>query len=339
MTLLAEIDLQLIQSWRRRLLKKASGSPRIAVVGNCQSFGIAYGMKLLNPESTVDRFTIVRPGWTNLDMLQRTLQDYDYVFSLEFQKGFVKGGDWLALRDRMPSIIPMPSIVFSGFHPDTIYILDPTRNGRPLDSATGPYHSALALYGYLAGLTPERTVALYDANVFRMLGYFDIWQPSADEFLASARTTGLDLSTDFLRWSRRGCFMYSMNHPKSFVLADVARALLAREKLPIHDVDFDDFDVDDIVRGSVFPVYPPIAEYYGHRGSYVFKLANYRLSRSVGDFMTLRQFVESSFRVYAKHARPQLAHHRVEDWLADAGLGRDLAVLSAENLAKSARAA
>ena len=63
-----------MQSWRRRLLKKDSGGPRIAVVGNCQSFGIAYGMKVLNPESTVHRFTIVRPGWTNLDMLERTLR-------------------------------------------------------------------------------------------------------------------------------------------------------------------------------------------------------------------------------------------------------------------------
>lgn len=339
MPLLAEIDLQLLQSWRRRLLKKDLGGPRIAVVGNCQSFGIAYGMKLLNPESTVHRFTIVRPGWSNLDMLGRTLREYDHVFSLEFQGGFVKGGDWLALRDRMPSIIPMPSVVFSGFHPDTIYILDPTRNGRPLESATGPYHSALALYGYLAGLTAERTIALFNTNVFRALGYFDIWQPAAEEFLASTRASGLDMSTEFLRWSRRGCFMYSMNHPKAFVLADVARALLVREKLPVHDVDFDDFAVDDIVRGSVFPVYPQIAEHYGHLGSYTFKLANYRLSRTVGDFMTLRAFVESSFAIYAKHARPQLQHHRTEAWLADKDLGRMLALMSAENLVARARAA
>lgn len=119
----------------------------------------------------------------------------------------------------------------------------------------------------------------------------------------------------------------------------MSRALLQREKLPVQDVDFDDFNVDDIVRGSVYPVYPQIAEHYGHRGSYTFKLANYRLSRSVGDFMTLRQFVESSFRVYAKHAKAQLVHHRVQDWLGNADLGRDLSVLSAENLARIARAA
>ena len=340
MPLLAEIDLQVISSWRRKLLKKDIGrGPRIAVVGNCQSFGIAYGMKLLNPDSTVHRFTIVRPGWVNMDVLQRTLREYDYVFSLEFQHGFVKGGDWLALRDRMPGIIPFPSVVFSGFHPDTIYIFDGTQGGRPLESATGPYHSAIALYGYLAGMTPERTTALFNPAVFRMLGYFDIWQPAADEFLNASRATGIDLSTEFLRWSRRGCFMYSMNHPKAFVLNDVAEALLRREKLPVQDIDFDDFSVDDIVRGSVFPVYPPIAEYYGHKGSYTFKLANYRLSRSVGDFMTLPMFVESSFRIYSKYTRGQLQHHRTEAWLEDAALGRALSVMGAEHLAQMARAA
>lgn len=339
MPLVSEIDLQVFHAWRRRLLKKDGGSPRIAVVGNCQSFGVAYGMKLLNPDSTVHRFTIARRAWTNLDILQRTLREYDHVFSLEFQKSFVKGGDWLALRDRMPSIVPIPSVVFSGFHPDTIYILDPTRHGLPLDGATGPYHSAIVLYGYLAGLTPERTVALFNANVFRALGYFDIWQPAADEFLSAARLAGLDLQTDFLRWTRRGCFMYSMNHPKAFVLADVARALLVREKLPVQEVDFDDFAVDDVVRGSVFPVYPEIAEQYGHKGSYIFKLPNYALTRSVGEFLTLRSFVETSFRIYPRYSRAQLVHHRTDAWLADPDLGRTLSVLSAEHLADRARAA
>ena len=261
------------------------------------------------------------------------------MFSLEFQGGFVRGGDWLALRERMPSIIPFPSVVFSGFHPDTIYMLDATRNHRPIDSAMGPYHSALIVYGYLAGLSPERTEALFNPDVFRMLGYFDIWQASADEFLANAKATDLDLSTEFLRWARHGNFMYSMNHPKAFVLADVARALLIRAKLPYRDLDFDDFAVDDIVRGSVYPVYPEIAEHYGHRGSYVFKAANYRLSRSVGEFMTLPMFIERCYTMYARYDRQQMSHHRVEGWLADAEVCKRLSLLSAERIAARARAA
>ena len=82
--MLSEIDHQLLHVWVRRLLGREKGAPRIAVVGNCQSFGIAYGMKLLIPHAHVDRFTIVRKGVTTLDMLAKTLAGYDHVFSLEF---------------------------------------------------------------------------------------------------------------------------------------------------------------------------------------------------------------------------------------------------------------
>ncbi len=154
--MLSEIDHQLLHVWGRRLRGREKGAPRIAVVGNCQSFGIAYGMKLLVPHAHVDRFTIVRKGVTTLDMLAKTLAGYDHVFSLEFQPGFVHGGGWEELKALLPDVAPIPSIVFSGFHPGTIYILDPTRSGYPIEGPTGPYHSAIALFAYLRSLPPVK---------------------------------------------------------------------------------------------------------------------------------------------------------------------------------------
>ena len=43
---------------------RASG-PRIAVVGNCQSFGVAYAMKLLDPTATVHHFSVVAKARAN----------------------------------------------------------------------------------------------------------------------------------------------------------------------------------------------------------------------------------------------------------------------------------
>lgn len=320
--MLSEIDHQLLHVWGRRLLGRENGSPRIAVVGNCQSFGIAYGMKLLIPHAHVDRFTIVRKGVTTLDMLAKTLSSYDHVFSLEFQPGFVRGGGWEELKALLPNVAPIPSIVFSGFHPDTIYILDPTRNGFPIEGPAGPYHSAIALFAWLRGMSVDQTVALFGEPLFEALGYFDVWQDSAKEFLDLARTSGLDLSSELVRWSRSGPFMYSMNHPKAHVLFDVAKALLAKAGLKTAPVEFADFAVDDIVRGVVFPVYPEIAERYGHRGSYLFKRSNYRLARNVGQFDDLHGFVESSFAVYAKHQRAQLMAPRMAQWEADPQVGK-----------------
>ena len=325
----------MLHVWRRRLLKKETGAPRIAVVGNCQSFGVAYGMKLLNPASHVDRFTIVRKGVADLKFLARTLSTYDHVFSLEFQPGFVRGGGWDELRAMMPAVQPIPSIVFSGFHPDTIYILDPTRGGRPIEGPTGPYHSAIALYAFLRGMSVEQTEVLYSGALFDALGYFDVWQDSSREFLELAASADLDLSSDLVRWSRAGTFMYSMNHPKAFVLFDVARALLKRAKLPhAASLSFDDFAVDDIVRGAVYPVYPEIAERYGHRGAYLFKRANYALGRSVGEFLDLRGFIEACFAVYRGCTREQLLAPRMRAWLDDAEVARLFDYHAADGLAR-----
>ncbi len=323
--MLSEIDRQLAHVWRRRLLKKDKGAPRIAVVGNCQSFGIAYGMKLLLPAAQVDRFTIVRKGVADLKFLAKTLSAYDHVFSLEFQPGFLRGGGWQEFIALMPSVAPIPSVVFSGFHPDTLYILDPARGGRPIEGPTGPYHSAIALFAYLRGKSVEETEALFTADLFEALGYFDVWEESARQFLDLAAAAKLDLSAELVRWSRKGTFMYSMNHPKAFVLFDVARALLKRAGLPHGaQVEFDDFAVDDVVRGAVYPVYPEIAERYGHRGAYLFKRANYDLSRSVGEFLGLRAYIEACFAIYARTPRASLegGAHRVGAWLADAEAAR-----------------
>ena len=333
--MLSEIDRQLLHVWRRRLLKKDKGAPRIAVVGNCQSFGIAYGMKLLNPSAHVDRFTIVRKGVADLKLLARTLATYDHVFSLEFQQGFLRGGGWEELRELMPKVAPIPSIVFAGFHPDTVYALDPTQGRRPIEGPTGPYHSAIALFAFLRGMSVEQTEGLFQSDLYEALGYFDVWEDSAKEFLGLAAATKLDLSADLVRWSRGGTFMYSMNHPKAHVLFDVARALLKRAGLPhTANVAFDDFAVDDIVRGAVYPVYPEIAERYGHRGNYLFKRANYAISRNVGDFLGLRAYIEASFSRYAKLQREQLIADRIQNWLDTPEVVRLFDYHSADGLAR-----
>ena len=348
--MLTEIDRQIVNSWRHRLRAKGAAAssrgpciaqsrgPRIAVVGNCQSFGIAYGMKVLNPASVVERFTIVRPGWANLDILARTLRNFDHVFSLDFEEGFVRGGGSARLREMLPNIVPFPTVVFSGFHPDTIYLLDPTRGGMPIECPTGPYHSALIVYGFLRGMSVEQTMALFSEQTFKMLGYLNVWDDSATQFLSSAKASGLDLDNDFLRWSRRGCFMYSHNHPKAHVLFDIGRALLDKAGLPAGQLDFDDFAVDDIVRGAVFPLYPEIAAHLGLRGSYLFKQGNYRLSRTVGEFLDLKMFTEASFAIYAQHKREALHHPRLEGWLNDPETVRALDWLSADGLARKSRA-
>jgi hypothetical protein len=300
------------------MLKRQASGPRIAVVGNCQSFGIAYAMRLLDLEAEVAQFSIVSKSWTDMRTLARTLQTYDHVFAQDFAPGYLRGGACDVLQNELGGAVWFPSLAFSAYHPDLILISDPTRGNHLVNCATGPYHSALAFFAYRAGLPAEAALRLFRREVFDALGYFQIWQGAADALLEQGHQFGLDLRSDFLRWARRGCFMYSINHPKPHVLYDIARLLLRGVGRSHAPIDFDTYAVDDIVRGYVFPVYPEIAEFYNVSGSYIFKTSHYRLSHGLGKFWNLPGFLSDCYRIYAEHRPEQLVNGRVQGWFEDA---------------------
>jgi hypothetical protein len=339
---LTQIDKQLVRSWYRfsiqpHMAKLTRGSsrkngPRIAVIGNCQSFGVAYAMQLLDPSASVDRFAVHMKAHVDVERLAKTLSRYDYVFSHEFQSGLLRRGDSDDLRRLLPNATFFPCLWFAAYHPDHIHLLDATRNNAGTYGPLGPYHSALALFAYHKGLQLEEANALFNANVFEQLGYFDAWRPAVAELVDTAAKFSLDLRENVVRWARRGIFMWSNNHPKSFVLYDLAETLMARAGLEVRDVDWDYYAIDDLGRSDVFPVYPPIAERFGHPGSYTFKRANFHLSASVGGSLTLPQFLAGSFKTYARCKPSQISNPRVEAWLADEATASVLVSLARENL-------
>lgn len=340
--MLTQIDRQIVRSWYRQLaeprLAKLIGrashktGPRIAVVGNCQSFGVAYAMQLLDPSLRIDRFAVHMKTHIDIKFLAKTLATYDYVFSHDFHAGLVKGGDSNDLRRLLPRTTFFPILWFPAYHPDHIHLLDETRGNAGTFGPLGPYHSALAVFAFHKGLSLEEANALFNENVFEELGYFDSWNAAAAELIENGARFSLDLGSDVIRWARRGAFMWSSNHPKSFVLYDLAKKLLSRAELEVRDIDWDYYAIDDLGRSEVFPVYPPIAERFGFRGSYTFKLGNYHLSRSVGDCLTLPQFLSGCYRVYQRCAPSQLVNPRVEAWLADNATAGTLVSLARKNV-------
>ncbi|MBI1868494.1 MAG: hypothetical protein HYS06_09420 [Methylocystis sp.] len=341
--MLSQIDKQIVRSWYNYLveprLAKLTGrvlhatGPRIAVVGNCQSFGVAYAMKLLDPSASVDQYSAIAKSRANIALLAKTLATYDYVFSQEFPPSYVRGGGSAELCALLGKTTLFPAVAFAAFHPDLVFLLDATRNYAATFGPIGPYHSALAAFAFRKGLSLQEANALFNRNVYEALGYFNFWNAAADELLeTSKRRFGMDLSAELVNWARRGVFMYSVLHPKPFVLFDIARKLFAQAKLRVPDVDFDFYAIDDLARGYMFPVYPAIGEHFGRRGGYMFKLNNFHLSQCVGDFLTLPQFLAASYKVYQRSKNAQLANPRVDGWLADAAASDMIVRLARENL-------
>lgn len=343
--MISQIDKEIIRSWcgyaieprLTRLLgrpKRGSG-PRIAVVGNCQSYGVAYGMKLLEPEATVDRFSMIRRSLASLEVLARTLETYDYVFSHDFVAGHMRsGGGSEELARLLPRTKLFPAISFAAFHPDLVLIHDPSRMHGFIGSPLGPYHSALALFAYRKGLSLDMANALFNENVFEATGYLDMWSAAAHELIETTKAKyDLDLSAELMSWSRRGVFMYSTLHPMGFVLFDVAKKLLETAGRKPRAMNFPYYDIHELARSEIFPVYPPIANRYGTRGEYLFKRENQHMSQGVGEFLTLPRFLAASYGIYSRHEAGKLHNPRVEAWLADETTSRVLVKLARENLA------
>ena len=277
------------------------------MIGNCQARAIAQAMRLLLPEATIDYRSSFRLAKAGTAEWRRLVAGHDHVFAHRPPGE----ADLAELRRDVP-LTEIPVLVFVAFHPDLVYVSEPgAEPGRFVQSATGDYHSALVLTGWQLGFTPEET-----ARLFRALTYLDLWDGAAAILLETGRAADYDLSADLLRWSRRGIFMHSVNHPRMFVAADLARGLLRKAGMPTAAIELDAYLPDEFVRQGTWPVYPAIAERYGVEGSEVFLTQGTRTGaapRALG----LPAFIAGSYASYARFDRSRLVCPRVEAWLAD----------------------
>jgi hypothetical protein len=329
--LLSNLDRRVLTTLKQAALGRLRPGLRIAVLGNCQSLDVAYAMKLLKIDATVEHYPIQTKAKITGKMLLSALRTYDHVFLQDFGPEFVRRASSDVLCSELPRVTRYPTLLFAAYHPDSIFIHAESKRDAFLSGPIGQHHSALALFAYRAGLSPAAALCLYDPEVFDALGYFDLWIPSRAQLLQGVKSYGLDLETEFMRWTRRGCFMYSVNHPKPHVSFDLARRLLDKAGIPSEPVDFDNYTLDDLVRDTVFPVYPAIAEHYGIAGSYVFKAPQpFPGGMDIGGFWDLTGFVQQSYRVYARRKPGDLANERVQGWLDDAQIYRFLKEFSRE---------
>lgn len=306
-------------AWRTKpRATPARDGPAIAVLGNCQARGVAQAMRLLAPRCPVRYLPMgtLKRDHGHIDGLIRVLRTHDHVFSQVFPAGLIPGGDVATLRAGDPRLKLFPSIVFSAFHPDMVYA------GQASDLAAlklapspmGQYHSAIALCAHRLGLDAARTASLFREAVFARLGYLDHWDPAVRELVGSAAALGFGLEREVARWSRRGAFMHVMNHPKAYVVGDIARRLLAESGVAPEPVAVEDYLGDALAQDVVWPIYPAIAEHFGLTGSYLFKVKP--RGEDFPRLYDLPGFIAASFAIYDATPPADLACPRVEAWLA-----------------------
>lgn len=269
---------------------------RIAVVGTCQAHGYAHALSYLLPEAEIVSIEIVVARNAGQDAaVAASLGVYDRVFAqyLGLEWGPLSG---TALATNLPDVLWLPTITFDGFHPDMCYVaIGGDLHGSPL----GAYHSAIIAGAFAAGFAEEDVPALFNALVFRRLGYFDAFG-KARELLAGvlgqfdpAHAARIDA------WTARGPFMHTINHPRIRVLADLVCDAAIRGGLVAAGTQAAEVPFDDLASDTIWPVYPELAEAIGQRGGYRFKRAG-RVVRPEGgsDVIGLPRMIAESYAIY-----------------------------------------
>ncbi len=306
-----EIQKSAIRSYYKSLPHVSTSGKKILLLGNCQVRPLLRLMQAMLADADITAIELLPDAIKRLQdseaEISRLIAEADLIF-------FHLHGEGLeAFRSSFPQenakVRLMPRIAFSGFHPDIDYVED--KQGNRVFGPLGGYQSSIAFWGWKNALSVAATLELFREDVYESLGYFEYASASRELLLVEGEQTGAPVGKMMEKWSQRGCWMYSMNHPKLFCLADVARTVLEREGIETLP-GVEEF-VDDVMGSdAVLPIYPEVASKLGLAGHYLFKRGTDVTMRGLPvPMLSLEQFVEESFAVFSKYPREELTCQRL----------------------------
>lgn len=279
---------------------------KIGVLGNCTAPGVGLGLQQLLWKDQVFAFeTIAVRREGKVDQAIATLSGCEVLFTHPMPESF---GELATntLRERFPhlKIVHLPILVFTGLHPDSIYISGPA---GAVASPLGPYNSAIIAAAHTLGASAKATEALFNADVFQQLGYFTEFAKAKTFADKSLESQGFDLSSRWPAWMARGPFMHTINHPKGFVVGDIAKLVAVNAGLVPADTPSRELVFDALSANASWPVYPEIARALGaFEGNYLFKKPGLPdLASGESIFFSLPEFIEKSLALYSACAREQ----------------------------------
>jgi hypothetical protein len=269
---------------------------KIGVVGTCQAPGIGIGLQQLLPDDQVIAIEGTAARRENyLNEAAAKLHECPIVFGHHLADDFGPLST-AAMRHKHRNFHLVPNIAFTGFHPDCIYIND---GNRVYQSPMQDYHSAIAAAAFALGLDARAALQLFNENVYRRLGYFEEFTTARAYLAKIMAEAGYNISMEWSHWMARAPFMHSINHPKAFVLAGIAKLMASKAMLIGYTQSFVEPVHDTLSIDPVWPVYPELAAALNLEGSRLFKLnGGPDFATGQGVFMILPDFVEGSYAAY-----------------------------------------
>ena len=269
---------------------------RIGLVGLCQVHAVGDGFRHLLEDAqiiSIEASAFKRAG--KIAQAEALIANCDIVFCHQLPSEFESLAT-AELRKRFPRLIMIPVIAFTGFHPDSMYFF---LGQKQFESPVGRFHSAIVAAAYSLNLSADRADSLFNSFIFRQLGYFDEFAKARQFLKATMQAADLDIEQEWESWMAPGAFMHTINHPKAYVLASIAKMLAANQGLIAPNQPTPDLQHDHLSNVTIWPVYPELARPNGITGNYQFKRAG-NLDLLQGNSMLLkrREFIAKCYDLY-----------------------------------------
>lgn len=268
---------------------------KIVIFSNCQGESLALSLEAMNPDIQT-KYIISSEISKNTDELDKICEESDYIF---IQKH---------VEDSIPDqfkrkVVYFPVIAFSAFHPDITYVRAKRKDNGQMETVNSlmvSYHSAIALFGYLRGIPIEKIIGFYNPYVFSKLRYIDGWEESRKLLIEEGLSVDMPLETLLNSWQKRGCFMYSFNHPELKVMSDIGALLLKKIGVDVVNKNPDRYLNDPLKAMPIWPIYPQISDRYHLQGDYSFK------RHDPHGVINLYEFIQDAYATYDQYEKETL---------------------------------
>ena len=279
---------------------------RLCVIANCQAWPLAQILATLSQSQVrfISLTDVVTPGSFSHTSAMRMLDEAhlrdELVFSFNAGSPFAPL-DTLSLREVFGERLKtFTSVRFDGVHPDMTYF---GRFKNRWLGTMGEYHSKLIIYSFLNGKSETECERLFNADVYSRIGYFDMWERSADILLARDEQCDIQFAKSFLELAKSETSLFTMNHPTAVTFFELASSLLQAVGIERQLAGRHLF-ANPLFSGYSWPIYPEIAEY--HSLPYKTGMAFHKPQSSVEDTffprsMSLREYIQAEYALYRSY--------------------------------------
>lgn len=226
---------------------------RVLIVGNCHAGRIKDLMDVMLKGVVVD---VVQYRGKDSLVNKGGAGDYDVVVVMSTFHDEVS--DFFVSSDFQVEVQSFPHLNSYDYHPDVVNVK--LLSGERLSLLGSPSHSLICLYGWLNKIRSSDVLSYYNDDNYQELGFFSSREKTVNYLKRQERLTGYDILKHEERWRRKGCWMYSPNHPKTYVYAEMVLQFAEKNGVEVIYRGCPDFLYDRAASGVIWPVYGSVGD-------------------------------------------------------------------------------